>query len=123
MDETISSLHNMSMNVESEEESGLNGVHNTRNKKRSREITSKKIVPEKGKKTFKQKLKLITNMIFFYNTKESEKDDRNKVTPKPTRREFNFKRKDNLPSHAHRSPSRTSENVVSENGKKILNNN
>ena len=45
----------MSMNVESEEESGLNGVHNTRNKKRSREITSKKIVPEKGKKTFKQK--------------------------------------------------------------------
>ena len=65
MDETISSLHNMSMNVESEEESRLIDVHNTRNKKRSREISNKEIVSENGKKEFEQIFKLTKNIIFF----------------------------------------------------------
>ena len=65
LDETISSLHNMSMNVESEEESRLIGVDNTRNKKRSRETTSKNIVSEKGKKKIKVQIKKIYDIIFI----------------------------------------------------------
>lgn len=65
LDETISSLHNMSMNVESEEESRLIGVDNTRNKKRPREITSKNIVSEKGKKKIKVQIKKIYDIIFI----------------------------------------------------------
>ena len=53
-------------------------------------------------------------LFLFNNSKGSDNDDANEVTPKPPRRIFTFKRKDKLPSHA---PRRTSENVTSDNGK------